>query len=180
MTNYRRKKRPVKAPDKTYLINERINFPEVRIIDEEGTMHGVFKINAAIEFANEQDKDLILINPKSEPPVVKLIEFTKFKYQMQKAENNNKSKASETKILMVSVRISDNDMLVRARKADKILEDGMKVKLQVRMRGREKAHPEVAEQMIKKFISFVTTEYLLETEVHVEGDSYAAVLKSKK
>jgi translation initiation factor IF-3 len=180
MTNYRRKKRPAKPAEKTFVVNDRIPHPIVRLIDEEGKMHGIFPIEKAMEIANDLDKDLVVINPKSEPPVVKLIEFTKFKYQMQKAENNNKSKASETKILMVSVRISDNDMLVRAKKADKILQDGMKVKLQVRMRGREKAHPEVAEEMIKKFIGFVTVEYLFESNIQAEGDSYATVLKSKK
>lgn len=179
MTNYRRKKKPVRQNEKSYVINNKINSDFVRIIDDEGGMVGVYSMAEAIKLAIEQDKDIVLINPKGEPPVVKLIEFTKFKYQAEKAENNSKSKSSETKTLMVSVRISDNDLLVRAKKGDKILEDGMKVKLQVKMRGREKAHPEVAEEMIKKFISFITTEYNNETTILLEGDSYTVVLKSK-
>ncbi len=180
MTNYRRKKRPIKQNDKSYVVNTKINSDKVRLIDEEGGMIGVFDLQEALDMASDQDKDLVLINPKAEPPVAKLIEFSKFKYQVAKAENNSKSKSAETKILMVSVRISDNDLLVRAKKGDKILEDGMKVKLQVKMRGREKAHPEVAEEMIKKFISFITYEYTNETQITLEGDSYTIVLKSKK
>jgi translation initiation factor IF-3 len=180
MTNYRRKKKPVRQNEKAFLVNGRIPYAKIRVIDDEGTMLGVFDTKEAIILAQEQDKDIVLINPKAEPPVCKMIEYSKFKYQMEKAESNVKSKASETKILMVSVRISDNDLKVRARKGDGILEDGMKIKLQVKMRGREKAHPEVAEEMIKKFISFITYEYEQETLVTLEGDSYSVVLKSKK
>jgi translation initiation factor IF-3 len=180
MTNYRRKKKPTRPETKSYQINGRIPHAQVRVIDDEGEMLGVFSLKAAIELAQESDKDIVLINPKAEPPVCKMIEYSKFKYQMEKAENNVKSKASETKILLVSVRISDNDLMVRARKGNGILEDGMKIKLQVKMRGREKAHPEVAEEMLKKFMSFITFEHIQETSITLEGDSYTIVLKSKK
>jgi translation initiation factor IF-3 len=165
--------------EKAYLINARIPFDKIRLIDDEG-MIGVFTLKEAIIKAQEEEKDVVLINPKAEPAVCKLIEFSKYKYQIEKAESNVKSKAAETKILMVSVRISDNDLKVRARKGDDILEDGMKIKLQVKMKGREKAHPEVAEEMIKKFMSFITYEHEIETNIQLEGDSYTVSLKNKK
>lgn len=180
MTNYKRKKRTLKPPDKVYLINNKIPYPTVRMVDEEGEMIGIYPLKEGIEIAKEQEKDLILINPKAEPPIVKVIELSKFKYQNQKFESAAKSKASETKILLVSVRISDNDLIVRAKKAETILADGMKVKLQVKMRGREKAHPEVAEEMIKKFMTFIKHEYVVESLILLEGDSYTVVLKNKK
>lgn len=179
MTNYRRKKKPEKKISKDYTINEDITNDRVKIINEEGLV-GVYSRSEALALAEEMDKDLVLINPKSDPAIAKLIEFSKFKYQMEKAESGIKSKAAEVKILMVSVRISENDLLVRSRKADAFLKDGMKVKLQVKMRGREKAFPDIAKETLNVFIKLVTEEYVFETQPTLEGDSYTVVIKHKK
>jgi translation initiation factor IF-3 len=180
MTNYRRKRKPEKAPATVYIINEDIEASKVRIIDEEAVMLGVFTMEEALALAEEQQKDLILINPKAEPPVVKLVQFSKFKYLAEKMESGVKSKAAEIKILVVSVRISENDLRIRANKAIEFMDKGMKVKLQVKMRGREKAYPLVAKETIELFLTFITTPYTFESAVQLEGDSYSTIIKTAK
>jgi translation initiation factor IF-3 len=180
MTNYRRKRKPEKPVGKQHIINDAIDFESVRIIDDEGVMRGVFTRAEAIKLAEDEDKDLVLINPKGIPPIVKIIDFNKYKYQSEKTESGIKSKAAEIKILMVSVRISLNDLQVRAKKADDFLDKGMKVKLQVKMRGREKAFPDVAKETIELFLKSVTHDYQFESIMQLEGDSYTAIIKSKK
>jgi len=178
MTNYRRRKRPPRPKAPGYITNERIYATTVRVIDEEGAMIAIMTKEEAIEKAYDEDKDLVLINPKAEPPVVKIIDLSKFKYQQQKA-GEGKVKKEASKTLLVSVTISDNDLKVRANKAIELMKKDVKVKLQVKMRGREKAHPEVAEEVIKKLLTFIDFEYVIQVPPTLEGDSYTAQIKSK-
>lgn len=180
MTNYRRKRTPVKELGKQYNINNRITSSEVRIIDEQGNMVGIFGRSEALRMAEEKELDLIEINPKALPPIVKLIEFSKFKYQQDKSEKNKPKVSTEAKTLRVSVRISPHDLQVQSKKADEFLNKGLKVKLQVQMRGRERQHPEVAEETMKNFLSLITEEYFFETEPKLVGDSTSCTLKPKK
>jgi len=178
MTNYRRRRRPQQAPVTRYTANGRIFATTVRVVDEEGKMIGIMTRNEAIDLAFEQEKDLVLINPKAEPPVTKIIDLSKFKYQQQKA-GEGKTKKEVSKTLLVSVSISDNDLQVRANKAVQLLEKDVKVKLQVKMRGREKAHPQVAEEVINKFLKFIDCEYVIQVPPKQEGDSFTAQIKTK-
>jgi len=182
MTNYRRKKSSNynKVPTKQFNINRSISSSQVRIIDDQGNMLGVFDTKEALKMAEEKELDLIEINPKALPPIVKLIEYTKFKYQQDKAEKTKPKLVNEIKILRVSVRISVHDLLVQAKKADEFLSKDIKVKLQVQMRGREKQFPEVAQETMKKFLELVTFEYSFENEPKLLGDSDFCIIKPKK
>lgn len=179
MTNYRRRKRAKRVKEKRYVVNGRIKADEVRLVDEEGGMIGVLSFDEAAKLAEDKEMDLVEINPKADPPVVKLIDYNKFKYQMSKSGADKQKKKTE-KTLRVSVRVSENDLAVRAKKAQDFLEKGIKVKLQVQMRGREKAYPEVAKEVMEKFLSFIEGEYELENDIKLTGDSYFAFLKPKK
>lgn len=180
MTNYRRRRAKPKDTSKKFRINKQIRANEVRLLDPEGSMLGIFSVKEALAMAIEQELDLIEINPKSQPPVCRIMDYNKFKYQQAKSNQANKQKKNEMKTLRVSVRVSLNDLGVRARKAEGFLEKGMKVKLQVQMRGREKAHPEVAVDTMKNFIEMIETEYAFESEPKLIGDSSFAVIKPKK
>lgn len=179
MTNYRRKRTQPKEVAKQYRVNKEIPPSQVRVLDEENQMLGIMQLNEAIELAIEKNCDVVEINPKSEPPVVKIIDYNKFSYQQSKSKPKSTSNKNETKTLRVSVRVSINDLQVRGKKADEFLEKGMKVKLQVQMRGREKSHPEVAEETIKTFLSLITFEYIFEAEPKLFGDSSFATIKPK-
>jgi translation initiation factor IF-3 len=177
MTNYRRRKAKPKEIVKKFNINERISAGEVRVIDEAGEMVGVMTMEQALTLADETEKDLVEINPKANPPVVKLIQYSKFKYQQDKAEKSKPKSVDDNKTLRVSVRISVHDLAVQAKKADEFLKKGIKVKLQVQMRGREKSHPELSQEVMVKFLSLVTYEYKTEAEAKLLGDSCFIFLK---
>jgi translation initiation factor IF-3 len=183
MRNFRKKNRrpwPPVDDSKEFRVNEQIQADSVRIIDgEEGKMLGVMTIKEALAFAFEKEMDLVEINPKAEPPVCKLIEWTKFKYQQEKSEH--KTKAKEDKTIRLSVRVADNILEVRGKQAEGFLSKGHKVKLQIQMRGREKAYPEVAKETLDKFITYINVEsYNMEAESKQTGDSFFAFLKPKK
>ena len=179
MTNYRRKKGKPKVISKSYFINERIPFDSMRLIDDANGMIGIVSKQEALVMADEQDKDVILINPKSEPPIAKLIEYSKFKYLMDKAEKSRVKGGDEIKTLIVSVRIAIHDLKVQAKKADEFLSKGIKTRLQVKMQRREKSHPEVAVETMGKFLDLLTYEYTIEAEPKLMGDSCIALLKPK-
>jgi translation initiation factor IF-3 len=181
MTNYRRKRTPPKDTGKKFNINNQIQAKEVRVLDEEGQMLGIFHIKEAIRIAEEKELDIIEINPKAVPPVVRMMDFYKFKYQQAKSDAAKPKKKDEIKTLRVSVRVSINDLGVRAKKIKEFLEKGFRVKLQVQMKGREKAHPEVAEETMKTFVGLVDVEdYIWESEPKLMGDSVYATMKPKK
>jgi translation initiation factor IF-3 len=180
MTNYRRKKSKPKEPVKQFIINTRIHASTVRIINEAGDMVGIYSREDALKLADEQNMDLIEINPKAQPPVVKLIEYSKFKYQLDKSARSKPKTGDEVKTLMVSVRIATHDLQVQSRKADEFLKKGSKVRLQVRMKGRERSHPELAAELMTSFLALITEGYIIDSPAKLVGDSCLCSLKPKK
>lgn len=181
MRNFRKKNRRPQIVDdsKEYRVNDQITAETVRVIDDEG-MVGVMTIDQALDLAADREQDLVEINPKAEPPVCKLIEWTKFKYLQEKSEGG-KPKPKEDKTVRLSVRVADNILEVRGKQIEGFLEKGHKVKMQIQMKGREKAYPEVALETLQKFLTYVNPEkYALESEYKQTGDSYFAFLKPKK
>jgi translation initiation factor IF-3 len=139
-------------------VNHRIRVPEIRVIDADGSMLGVMQTHDALKRAREQGLDLVEINPKAAPPVCKILDYGKYKYDEKKKAREAKRKQSivEVKEIKLRPKTDDHDLDVKLRAARKFIEDGNKVKFTVRFRGREIAHPEVARQQ------------LLEMEKHVE------------
>lgn len=177
MTNYRRKKRPQKTLQLLHRINKQIRYPEVRVLDENGLV-GIMSSSSALEMAMEREVDLVELNPKASPPVVKLMDYNKFKYQLSKGDKKN-NKPQKNKTIRVSVRIGPHDLEVAGRKCDEFLEKGFPVKLQVQMKGREKAHPEVSEEVIYKFLNLITKPFEYVQQPKLIGDSNFATIKPK-
>src|SRR3989339_1201973 len=123
-----RKKRPDKPLMQHHNINEQILAPEVRLLDTENNNLGVLKTNVALARARELEMDLVEINPKADPPVCKIIEFTHFKYQKEKEAKKQKAGAheSELKGVRLSFRIGEHDLIIRVEQAAKFLERGDK------------------------------------------------------
>jgi len=113
MTNYRRKRTPPKDRTPQYNVNEDIRAETVRLLDEEGAMVGIFSLQDALKMGQERELDLIEINPKAEPPVVKFMDYYKFSYQMRKSAATKSTKTDVLKQIRVSVRISIHDMQVQ-------------------------------------------------------------------
>ncbi|MFO0675555.1 MAG: translation initiation factor IF-3 [Polyangiaceae bacterium] len=131
-------------------INHRIRVPEVRVIAADGSMLGVLQTHEALRMAQEQGLDLVEVNPKAEPPVCKILDFGKYKYEEKKktAEAKRKQTVVEVKEIKLRPKTDDHDLETKVRAARRFLEAGHKVKFTVRFRGREITHPEKAQEQI--------------------------------
>ncbi len=161
-----RKKRPQKLLIPRYRLNEFIKVPEVMVLDEEGNNLGVMAIGEALAKAREEELDLVEINPKVNPPVCKLTDFTRFKYQKEKEAKKQKIRAheTETKGIRLSIRISEHDLDVRLAQAEKFLERGDKIKTEIILRGRENIKPAIGFGVTEKFKSKLSEKMELRTE----------------
>src|SRR5690349_23688125 len=131
-------------------INHRIRVPEVRVVAEDGSNLGVLSTEAALREAEERGLDLVEVNPKATPPVCKILDFGKFKYEEKKRQREAKRKQTvvEVKELKLRPKTDDHDLDVKLRAARRFIEAGNKVKFTVRFRGREIAHPQRAQMQL--------------------------------
>jgi translation initiation factor IF-3 len=147
-------------------VNERIRDLKVRVIDEEGVHLDIMNTADAIALAKERDLDLVVVQPKAEPPIAKITDFGKYKYEKEKAAKEQKSKAKnvEVKGIRLSCRIGEHDKQVRMDKAKEFLEKGDKVKVEIILRGREKKLGDQAIKVIKEFIERLNAEIPVKVE----------------
>ncbi len=131
-------------------INQRIRVPEIRVIGEEGEMLGIMTTSDALRRAQEKGLDLVEVNPKADPPVCKILDFGKYKYDEKKKAREAKRKQSVVEIKEIKLRpkTDDHDLQFKTRAAHRFLEAGHKVKFTVRFRGREITHPEKAQEQL--------------------------------
>lgn len=146
--------------------NERIRVPEVRVVGEDAKQIGVMPTMEGVRLAKERGLDLVLIAPKAQPPVAKILDLGKYLYQLEKEDRKAKAHRKEVEIkgVRLSIRISRHDMEVKAKKALKFLEGGDKVKVDFVLRGREKAHPEFAKGKLKEFLDLMPVSIKVEQE----------------
>lgn len=132
-------------------INQRIRVPEVRVIGDDGEMIGVMQTHEALRRAQERGLDLVEVNPKADPPVCKILDFGKFKYDEKKkaAEAKRKQSVVDVKEIKLRPKTDDHDLDFKTRAARRFLEAGHKVKFTVRFRGREITHPEKAQEQLE-------------------------------
>lgn len=134
-------------------LNEEIRDKEVRVITNEGEQLGIMSPAAALEMAMDRDLDLVKISPNAVPPVCKIMDYGKFRFEQLKKEKEAKKNQHvvEIKEVRMSPNIDTNDFNVKIRSAQKFLKDGNRVKVTVRFRGREMAHTSIGEDLLKKF-----------------------------
>ena len=143
-----------KSKDKS-ILNEYIRAKEVRLIDENGENHGVVPTSKALQMAQDADLDLVLISPNQEPPVAKILDYGKYKYELAKKAKEAKKKQHVVEIKEVKMRykIDVHDYEVRLKAARKFISQGNKVKGVVMLRGREMQHSNLAFDLAQKFIT---------------------------
>lgn len=131
--------------------------PEVRLISDDGTQHGVVSIEKAREIANDEGLDLVEVSPNAKPPVVKLIDYGKFKYQQQKKASENKKKQVTVSLKEIQFRpnIEEHDLNTKLKRADKFLDNGDKVKMIMQFRGREMANKHIGLEKFDHIINLV-------------------------
>jgi translation initiation factor IF-3 len=133
-------------------VNEDIRVPQVRLIDQDGEMQGVMSARDALLRAYAVGLDLLEISPNADPPVCKILDFGKYKYEQQKKKNEAKKKQRVIEIKEVKVRpnIDENDYQVKLRSMKNFIEEGDKVKVTLRFRGREMAHQDIGVKVLER------------------------------
>lgn len=173
-----------KKPEKTNkdLLNEAIRFPQVLLIGPNGEQLGKMSAREAQYKANSYDMDLLCVAANANPPVCKIINYSKFKFEQQKRakEAKKNQKVIEIKEVQLTPQIGIHDMETKARHATRFLQDGNKVKVGVRFKGRQMAHIEVGQEVMDKFIELVNEYAVVEKPSNMEGRWLYAVLAPKK
>jgi len=162
-------------------INHRIRVPEVRVVGPDGSNLGVLTTDEALRRAQEAGLDLVEVNPKAAPPVCKILDFGKFKYEEKKKQREAKKKQSVVEVKEVKLRpkTDDHDLMVKIRASRKFLQSGNKVKITCRFRGREITHPEVAHQQFELIFAKLDDLANLEQRPTMEGRTMAAIVAPK-
>ena len=164
------------------MITEQIRDREVRLIGENGELIGIMSAKEAYKLAQEAELDLVKIAPTAKPPVCKIIDYGKYKYELARKEKEakKKQKVIEIKEVRLSPNIEDNDLNTKVSAAKKFLEKGNKVKVTLRFRGREMAHMASSKHILDDFAKMLEEVAVVEKPAKVEGRSMTLVLAQKR
>lgn len=164
------------------MINEQIRDREVRLIDEDGGQLGIMSAKDAQRIAREKNLDLVKISPKAVPPVCKIIDYGKFRYEQAKKEKEARKKQNiiTLKEVRLSPNIEEHDINTKKKQAEKFLKNGDKVKVSVRFRGRELAHTAVGREILLEFAKGLEEISEVEKPPKMEGKSMIMFLNPKK
>lgn len=168
---------------KEQLINEDIREKEVRVIGADGEQLGIMATTDALNKAIEADLDLVLIAPTATPPVCRIMDFGKYRFEQTKREKEARKnqKQAEVKEIKMSLNIDTNDFNIKVKNCIKFLQNGDKVKVTIRFRrAREMSHMNLSEELMKKFLDAVSEYGGSEKPSKLEGKNYAIVLSPKK
>lgn len=159
-------------------INEEIRDREVRLIGENGDMLGVMSSHAALELAEEADLDLVKISPNAVPPVCKIMDYGKYKFEMLKRQKEAKKnqKTVEIKEVWLSMTIDVGDLNVKAKQTIKFLKDGNKVKVSLRLRGRQNAHSDLGVAVMERFAALLGDVALIEKKPLTENRNITMIV----
>ncbi|MFC1663850.1 translation initiation factor IF-3 [Patescibacteria group bacterium] len=166
---------------KKTLINNQIRASQVRIIDETGKQLGIMLLEEALQTARGRNLDLIQVTEKAEPPVCKIMDYGKFLYQQKKKDKSIKKSQTELKGIRLGFGISPHDLEIRARQAEKFLKKGDKVRIEMKLRGREKALQGFAREKINKFLEILEgfIPYKIEKGVKKEPRGLTMIISKK-
>ena len=173
--------RCVRIATANYQINEEIRDKEVRVIGADGAQLGIMSSAAALEIAEGKDLDLVKIAPGSNPPVCKIMDYGKFRFEQLKKEKEAKKnqKVVEIKEIRMSPSIDTNDFNTKVKSAVKFLNDGNRVKVTVRYRGREMAHTSLGQELLAKFGADCSEIATIAKDANLEGRNMSMFLSPK-
>ena len=162
-------------------INGQIRLKEVQLIDENGQKLGVMTSSKALAIAEEKNLDLVLVAPNGNPPVCKIMNYGKFKFEQSKKEKEakKKQKVAELKELRITPNIDEHDFNFKCKKARKFIEDGNKVKITVRFRGRELNYVKLGETTLNRFSEELSDIANVEKKPILEGKNMFVILSKK-
>jgi translation initiation factor IF-3 len=162
-------------------VNDQIDSPTIRLIDERGEMVGVVGLHEGLQMAYEANVDLVEISPNADPPVCKLLDFGKYKYELQKKQNEARKKQKVIDIKEIKMRpgIDDHDYNVKMRSMTRFLDEGDKVKLTLRFRGREMVHAELGVKLLERIRTELGERAKVEQSPRLEGRQMTMVVAPK-
>ncbi len=171
-----------RRPEDSTRVNERITSPEIRVIDQDGEMLGVMTPRDAIDQAANIGLDLVEISPNAKPPVCKMLDYSKHKYEQQKkaAEARKNQKTVDVKEIKVRPAIGEHDYQVKYKNARKFLDNGDKVKVTLRLRGREMAHKDLAMEVLHRLKDELSDISKVDLHPKFEGRQVVMVLSAEK
>ncbi|AFY60172.1 bacterial translation initiation factor 3 (bIF-3) [Synechococcus sp. PCC 6312] len=163
-------------------INERIRFPKIRVVDTDGSQLGIMAPSEAMVIAREKELDLVLVSDKADPPVCRIINYGKFKYEQEKKvrEARKKQHTSDVKEVKMRYKIEEHDYNVRVNQAERFLKSGDKVKATVTFRGREIQHSHLAEALLKRMAADLEAVAELQQAPKQEGRNMIMFLAPKR
>ena len=167
---------------KDLLINKQIRAQSVRLIGESGEQLGIVSLREALEVAEEKGLDLVNISPNAQPPVCKVMNYGKYKYEQEKREKEAKSKQKvvELKTIRFGLNIGEHDVQYRAKQAREFLAKDNKVRANMRLYGRENAYTDKGMETLKQFASLISDCSVIEKEPYKEGKDINMILAPKK
>ena len=162
-------------------MNGEIRDREIRVISETGEMLGVMSPREAMRLAEEADLDLVKISPNAVPPVCKIMDYGKFKFEQAKKEKENRrnQKVVEIKEVQLSMTIDVGDLNVKAKQATRFLNDGNKVKVSIRLRGRQMAHANLGRDVMNNFFEGLKEIAVVEKPINMEGRNIIMIWRPK-
>jgi len=168
--------------DKDLRINEQIRVREVRLIQDGSERQGIMPTLEALQLAREAGLDLVEVAPQAVPPVVKILNYGKFKFENEKRirDSKRKQKLLKLKEIRMQPKIDDHDLDFKSKHVREFLADGNKVKVTIRFRGRELAHTELGLDVLKDVLARIEGEYVMDKQPAMEGRFMSMVLSPKK
>lgn len=162
-------------------INEQITFKEVRVIDADGSQLGILPINEAIEAAYAKDLDLVNVSPNANPPVCKIMDYGKYRFEIAKREKEARKnqKTIETKEIRLGLSIDKHDFETKGNHAIQFLKSGNKLKVSIRFRGRELGHPEIGLEIMSRFAEYCGEYAVVEKPAKMESRNMLMFLAPK-
>jgi len=163
-------------------INEDIRVREVRLIDQDGEQAGIVATSEALSMARDLDLDLVEVSPQARPPVCKLLNYGKYKYELEKKSREQKKNASQVKLKEVRMqpKIETHDMAFKSKHVQDFLDQGNKVKVTIRFRGRELAHTELGKVKLDKILELLSEDsYKIDSPPRMEGRFMSMLLSPK-
>ncbi|HIY26272.1 MAG TPA: translation initiation factor IF-3 [Candidatus Acutalibacter pullistercoris] len=167
--------------NKELQINEQIRDKEVRVVDSDGTQLGILPIRQAMDLADQRNLDLVKIAPQAKPPVCKIIDYGKFRFEQSKREKEQRKnqRIVEIKEVRLSLNIDTHDFETKKNHAVRFISEGNKVKASIRFRGREMGHPELGQEIMKRFADAMSEVANVEKPAKLEGRTMLMFLAPK-
>lgn len=163
-------------------INERIRFPEIRVIDTDGSQLGIFTPSEALRMAEEKELDLVLVSETAKPPVCRIMDYGKYKFEQEKKAREAKKKqhTADVKEVKMRYKIDDHDYHVRVNQAQRFLKSGDKVKATITFKGREIQHSHLAEELLNRLATDLQEVAEVQQAPKKEGRNMMMLLAPKK